>query len=235
MQKNEEQEKIFTMKLTVIGAHPGDVEYVSGALIHKYVASGHHVQTIILTNADHGHPSLAPEIYGKQTREECQKASEILQTELLFFERSSGTVQVTPVRVDELAQILKKSNPDCIITHGPESFHRDHIMTNALVRHTLYMHPDLSHIPFFYPENWEDNRSFCPEYYVPLAGEDIEVWEKACLCFECFREGFYKFDYHKYYKQLFSLRGAEARVGFASCFMRGIPERGKNITEMLPI
>ena len=39
------------MNLTIIGAHPGDAEYVSGAMIHKYVAAGHHVQVILLTNA----------------------------------------------------------------------------------------------------------------------------------------------------------------------------------------
>lgn len=222
------------MNLTIIGAHPGDAEYVSGAMIHKYVAAGHHVQVILLTNADHGHPALPPEIYGKQTREECRKAAEILQTELIFFERSSGTVEVTRDRMDELAEILKKSKPDCIITHGPESFHRDHTVTNHLVRHTLYMHGELSQIPFYYPENWEDNRSFCPDFHIPLSREDIEVWEKACLCFECFRENFYRFNYHQYYKQLFSLRGAEVRREFASCFMRGIPERGKNLQEFLP-
>ena len=38
------------MNLTIIGAHPGDAEYVSGAMIHKYVAAGHHVQVILLTS-----------------------------------------------------------------------------------------------------------------------------------------------------------------------------------------
>ena len=222
------------MNLAIIGAHPGDVEFVSGALIHKYVRAGHRVHTIVMTNADHGHPFLPPEIYGKQTREESRNAAEILHTELHFFERSSGSVALNNERVDELAGLLKEINPDCIITHGPESFHKDHTVTNWLVRHTLYLHRELSHISFFYPENREDNRAFRPEYFVTLTREDVEVWEKACLCFECFREGFYQFDYHGYYKRLFSIRGTEAHTEYACCYMRGTPEFGMNISDSLP-
>ena len=222
------------MNLAIIGAHPGDVEFVSGALIHKYVRAGHRVHTIVMTNADHGHPFLPPEIYGKQTREESRNAAEILHTELHFFERSSGSVALNNERVDELAGLLKEINPDCIITHGPESFHKDHTVTNWLVRHTLYLNRNLSRIPVFYPENREDNRGFRTEYYISVNQDDLDAWEQASMCFECFREGFYHFDYHGYYKQLFSLRGAEAQTRYAVCYMRGNLEAGLQSMDAIP-
>lgn len=222
------------MNIAVIGAHPGDVEFVSGALVHKYAAAGHQVHAVVLTNADHGNKAAAPEIYGKQTFEESRKASEILKTHLHFFERSSGTVSVTPERIDELARLLEEIGPAFIITHGPSSFHRDHTVTNYLVRHTLFMNRTLSGIPFFYPENREDNQEFRPEYFVRLEQQDIDAWEEASRCFECFRESFYNFDYHRYYKQLFCQRGAEAHTQYASCFMRGIPERGLSVLDSIP-
>ena len=73
------------MNIAVIGAHPGDVEFVSGALVHKYAAAGPQVHAVVLTNADHGNKAAAPEIYGKQTFEESRKASEILKTHLHFL------------------------------------------------------------------------------------------------------------------------------------------------------
>ena len=223
------------MKIAAIGAHPGDVEVSAGALLHKYIEAGHSATAIVLTNGDHGHPSLPPEKYAEQTSAEAHRAAEILQEECFFCNRSSGTLSVTPEAIRDLAALLFRIKPDVVITHARECSHQDHSTCNWLVTKTLQMTPELCDIPVFHWENREDNRGFRTEYFIEVGQADVDAWDRACMSFQFFRDGFYNFNYHNYYRALFSLRGAEARVPFAVAYMRGSSMiNGLDLRDSLP-
>ena len=223
------------MKIAAIGAHPGDVEVSAGALLNKYIQAGHSVAAIVLTNGDQGHPSLPPEKYAEQTYREAHQAAKLLQEECYFFNRSSGSLSVTPEDIHELGTLLIKLHPDVVITHARECAHQDHYTCNWLVTKTIGRSPELCELPIFHWENREDNRSFRTEYFIEVDQTDIDAWDHACMSFQFFRDSFYQFNYRNYYRTLFSLRGAEARVPFATVYMRGYPMiGGLDLRDSLP-
>ena len=206
------------MNLYVIGGHSGDEAVMAGALIHKYTRNGHRVFLVSLTNGDGGHPELSRAEYRIQKDREAMEAAEILGAECVLFPRSSGALTVGDEAAGQLVELFQAAKPDLVFTHWRGSVHRDHEAAHWNTIRALKQsgHAD---VPLYFAENWEDKAGFLPELWIRVDEADVAVWEKACSCFQFFRDSFYRFPYRNYYKNLFQVRGMEARGSFASVLM----------------
>lgn len=211
------------MTILAIGGHSGDVEVMAGALLHKYARHGHRIISIGLTTGDGGHPTLSRPEYRKQKDREAVEAAGILGFECRLFSCSSGQLAVSVQVQEELAEIIRETRPEALITHWKESIHRDHTAAHYNALQALALAKLPYSVPVFFGDNWEDRWAYCPDLLITLETEDVETWEKACASFQFFRDSFYQFPYRQYYRNLFFNRGAEGRVPLANALMHHNP------------
>ena len=205
------------MNLCVIGGHSGDEAVAAGALIHKYTRHGHRAVLLSLTNGDGGHPELSREEYRIQKDREAVEAAAVLGAEAVLFPISSGQLPVSNEVAEKMAAVFEEHKIDCIITHWRDCIHTDHVAAHY---NTLKACQKWGKsVPVFFAENWEDSQNYCPEYRIALDPDDIDAWAKACNCFEFFRKCFYKFQYEKYYRNLFANHGFELRGKYGCALM----------------
>jgi len=119
-------------KVLVIMAHPDDAELSSAGTLIKWIAKGWQVRYIICTTGDKGTkdakmtPFKLAEIREKEQRE---AASVLGIKELTFLRHVDGELEYNAVFRNEIALLIRKFQPEIIITHDPwrpYQLHPDH-------------------------------------------------------------------------------------------------------------
>lgn len=213
--------------ILAVGAHAGDMELTTGALLLKQVERGDRVVLLHLTLGEGGNPKLSPEAYGEQKRREAIAAAEALGAEVLFGPYRDGELPDNQEGRRYVARVIRQVKPTQIFTHWQNSIHKDHAAASALVRDAVL----LAALPgvvmeepawrgvrsVWYAENWEDAEEFSPYILVDVTGF-IPKWRDAVSKYEFVRGGISSFQYLDYYTALATVRGAEARKGQAVGF-----------------
>jgi LmbE family N-acetylglucosaminyl deacetylase len=122
--------------------------------------------------------------------------------------------------------VIRKHQPDVLITHWRHSIHKDHEATHRIVKDAQFyaglpgfereLPPHFAAGPYF-AENWEDREGFTPHTYVKVSDEGFKLWEKAIQT-HAFTTKSTSFRYKEYYEALMSVRGKEARTTYAQAF-----------------
>jgi LmbE family N-acetylglucosaminyl deacetylase len=213
--------------ILAIGAHAGDMELTTGALLLKAREQGARVVLLHLTLGEGGNPKLTPEAYGAQKRREALAVAEALGAEARFGPYRDGELPDDDAARRYVADVIRQVRPTLVLTHWRESIHKDHAATHAVVKDAIL----LASLPgvqtanpahrvtrgVWYAENWEDAEEFRPYLYVDVTGV-VPRWREAVSRYEFVRGGISSFAYLDYYMALATLRGAEARKGHAVAF-----------------
>jgi LmbE family N-acetylglucosaminyl deacetylase len=128
-----------TLNVVMVGAHPDDCEYAAGAVTVCYRQLGHKVIYLSMTNGDAGHHSLSRDDLKRTRYEETRKVAEYLDVEYEVMDIHDGGLEPTLENRYKLIRILRKYQPDIIITHPLNDYHPDHRYTAQLVSDTAYM------------------------------------------------------------------------------------------------
>jgi len=112
--------------------------------------------------------------------------------------------------------VIRRVQPDYVITHWKSSFHKDHANTYAIVKDAVLMTEleavKTEHPPFrglmYYAENWEDDEGYKPYLFVN-ASRGCEHWTKAIRAYQMVRGSVSPFYYFDYYTALIHMRGAQ--------------------------
>jgi LmbE family N-acetylglucosaminyl deacetylase len=208
--------------ILAIGAHAGDMEIACGPVIAKHSRLGKKTLFLHMTPGEKGHPSLSPDEYAAQKKQEAQEAAAVFGAECRFLLYGDGELFVTEAIKWEIADIIREVRPEIVITHWRESIHKDHANTHALLPDARFY----AAIPAFqrefpahwvpkvyFTDNWEDHDQFEPELICEINPEDLTVWEEACRKYALFRGEVAKFPYIEYYKALYQVRGLENSYG----------------------
>ena len=228
--------------ILAIGAHAGDVELTSGALLAKQHRLGDRVVILHLTLGEGGNPRLAPERYADQKRREAVDASAALGAEVLFGPYRDGELPDDDAARRYVADVIRSVKPSVVITHWHESIHKDHAAASRIVADAVLLASleglKTEHPPFrgvravWYAENWEDAPGFQPYISVDVTSS-MDIWRTAVTKYEFVRGGVSDFRYLDYYDALSIVRGALARKGRAEAF--DIDASGKRrILDSLP-
>ncbi|MFC2086672.1 PIG-L deacetylase family protein [Bacteroidota bacterium] len=132
-QKNEKQ-----LRLMLIGAHPDDAEGFGG-LAALYAKHGHKVQFVSMTNGDKGHQTMGGAQLARTRYEECQCVGRVIGAEYIVMNTPDGELEPSLENRLDLIRIIRRFNPDLIITHAPDGYHPDHRYTTVLVHDATYM------------------------------------------------------------------------------------------------
>src|SRR5688572_9237121 len=213
--------------ILAIGAHAGDMEVTSGAVLLKQRRRGDRVVIIHLTLGEGGNPRLTPAAYGDQKRREARAAADSLGAEVLFGPWKDGEIPNDEAARRWVADAIRRVKPTHVITHWKHSIHKDHAAAHAVVVDAVLLaslegvvteqprHRGVRGI--LYAENWEDAEGFQPYTYVDVSDE-IAGWRAAVTQYEFIRGGISSFPYLDYYDALATVRGAEARKRRAVAF-----------------
>ena len=159
------------MNVLAIGCHPDDLEIACSGTLRKYVEQGANVYMCHVANGDQGHVVIEPEPLAALRAEEARKAAMFIGAKEIF---SIGVSDMQVNRhdqnqIDAVADVVRITKPDVIITHNPEDYMQDHVEASHLATNGGFM-SGLPHRSVNYPAF----QSFIPTFFMDsLAGVDF--------------------------------------------------------------
>lgn len=151
----------------VITAHPDDMEIACAGTLLKCKARGDRVVVCHLSSGNQGHEIIMPDELSVMRAREAQRSGAIGGFEVMWggfddLEIYDGNRESR----DKVVDVIKKVNPDFIITHDPDDYMPDHTATSRLVFDACFA-ATLPH----YTTGVEGKARLTPIYYMDtLAG-----------------------------------------------------------------
>lgn len=127
------------LRILVIGAHPDDCELKAGGVAALYRQLGHHVKFVSVTNGEAGHQTRLPGHLAEVRRAETEAVAALLNMEYEVLENRDGRLQPTLEARSRIIALIRRYQPDLILTHRPNDYHPDHRATSTLVCDAAYM------------------------------------------------------------------------------------------------
>ena len=159
------------MNVLAIGCHPDDLEIACSGTLRKYVEQGATVYMCHVANGDQGHVVIEPEPLAAIRAEEARKAAMFIGAKEIFSIGVSD-MQVNShdqAQIDAVADVVRFTKPDVIITHNDVDYMQDHVETSHLATNGAFM-SGLPHRSVKYPAY----ASFIPTFFMDtLAGVDF--------------------------------------------------------------
>jgi LmbE family N-acetylglucosaminyl deacetylase len=225
-----------------IGAHAGDAEITTGALLARHKRLGDRVALLHLTLGEGGNPKMTPAAYGEQKKREALVAAKVLGADVYFGPWKDGELRDTEESARHVADLIRQVKPTHVVTHWKSSLHPDHEAAFRIVNSALLLaslegfesaHPAHRGVRgVYYADNWEDAEGFTPYVYVDVT-DDLPAWKAAVTSYEFIRGGISSFPYLEYYEALARVRGAVAGKRFAVAFDVD-PFAKKRVLDALP-
>jgi LmbE family N-acetylglucosaminyl deacetylase len=186
------------LRIMVIGAHPDDPEKAGGTMA-KYVALGHKVRLVSLTNGDAGHFKMGGGPLAQRRSLEAQCAGAAIGAEYLVLDNHDGELMPTLENRREVIRLIREFRPDLVFAPRPDDYHPDHRNTALLVRDAAYMvtvpniaakTPHLSRNPVFVylADNFTKPTPFQPDVVVSID----DVVEKRIDMYHCHESQMYE-------------------------------------------
>jgi 4-oxalomesaconate hydratase len=120
--------------ILVVGAHAADFVWRAAGAIALHTASGWRATVVALSYGERGEsgdlwsrPDQSLETVKRIRREECAAAAAAIGAELVAFDLGDYPLVVSEAAIERLANLLRESVPDVLITHTPvDPFNPDH-------------------------------------------------------------------------------------------------------------
>ncbi|MFQ5734579.1 MAG: PIG-L deacetylase family protein [Planctomycetaceae bacterium] len=186
------------LRLLVVGAHPDDCEYRAGGLAALYAAAGHRVKFVSLTNGESGHHRIPADELVRIRREEARASAAVCGIEYDVLDYRDGHLLPTLDARLDVIRLIRRFEPDLVLTHRPNDYHPDHRYTSQLVcdaAYTVTVPPVASDVPAL-----RDNPVFGylsdefrrPYPFSPDVVIDVEpVFDKLVDMLHCHKSQFY--------------------------------------------
>jgi N-acetylglucosamine malate deacetylase 1 len=126
------------MNVLAIGAHPDDLDVGCGGSLVRLAQAGEQVTMCVVTDG-RAHPVGEPERVAALRRAEAQASADLIGARLRWLGfPDGGLMDDLPTR-HAFIQLMMDVSPDLIITHPPDDYHSDHVITSRLVTATVQM------------------------------------------------------------------------------------------------
>ena len=122
------------MNILAIGCHPDDLEIGCGGTLARFASAGHRVTMVHVANGNMGHVVLMPVELRAIRLVEAQRAGQILGVaEVITLDLPDLAVDSNnPQTINQMVDIIRRVQPDLIITHAPEDYMKDHVEVGRL-------------------------------------------------------------------------------------------------------
>jgi LmbE family N-acetylglucosaminyl deacetylase len=186
------------LRIIVFGAHPDDPEKVGGTMA-KFVAQGHTVRLVSLTNGNAGHYTMGGGPLAQRRYQETQCAGRAIGAEYVVLDNDDGKLMPTLENREEVIRQIREFQADIVISPRPNDYHPDHRNTGLLVRDAAYMVtvpnivasvPHLTKNPVFLymSDRFTEPSPFVPDIVVAID----DVIEKKIDMYHCHESQMYE-------------------------------------------
>lgn len=156
------------LRVACVGGHPDDPESGCGGTLRLYAEQGHEVTVVYLTRGEAGIAGTAADKAAAIRSAEAETACRILGAQPRFAGQIDGATEITPQRIEQLAQILTGLNPDVILTHWPVDTHPDHAIAGHLTLRICLAKLPAAVLYFFEVLTGRQTLNFHPTDYVDI-------------------------------------------------------------------
>ena len=138
------EEEIKFSKVMVIAAHPDDPEFGCAGTIAKWAAEGKEIYYCLVTSGDVGTRDefITPgKLASLREKEQCAAAAELGVKDVVFLHHHDGMVVNDMHLRRELAQVLRKYQPEVVVTIDPwrhYQMHPDHRAAGQAALDAIY-------------------------------------------------------------------------------------------------
>jgi len=121
------------LQIIMIGAHPDDCDIKSGGTAALFVALGHHVKFVSVTNGDAGHQSEGGGMLAKRRNAETKEVANRLGVSY-----DGELLPTLEIRL-QIIRKIREWKADVVIAPRSNDYHPDHRYTGILVQDAAFM------------------------------------------------------------------------------------------------
>jgi len=181
------------MNVLAVGCHPDDLEIACFGTLARYAANGDRVVVCTVSNGNMGHVEIMPDELRKIRLEESREAAKVIGAEHVSLDVGDLQVEACGKSVrDKLIAVVRRTEPDIIITHYTDDYMRDHQQASGLafdasfgssIPHTVGDVKAYEKIAPLYYMDTLAGIGFIPTEYVDIS-DTVEIKLKALECHE---------------------------------------------------
>ena len=187
------------LQIIMIGAHPDDCDIKSGGTAALFVAMGHKVKFLSVTNGDAGHMSEGGGMLAQRRLQETKEVSKRLGVSYEVLDNHDGELLPTLAIRMEIIKRIRDWNADVVIAPRSNDYHPDHRYTGILVQDAAFMvgvpniasdTPPLSKNPVFL--YFQDNFKKPNPFQADIAVDISSVIDKKVYSLDAHQSQFYE-------------------------------------------
>ncbi|MBQ7794883.1 MAG: PIG-L family deacetylase [Clostridia bacterium] len=216
------------MNVLAVGCHPDDIEISCCGTLAKCVKRGDKVTVCHIANGNMGHEIISPEELREIRINEAKKAGSLAGIEVVTLDIGDLLPNGCDfTQRDKLVNLIKKVQPDFIITHSPTDYMPDHREVSKLVFDASFA-ASVPHygaegkaavVPVFYMDNLA-GMNFNPTEYVDIT-EEIDLKIEMLECHESqlkWMRDHDNIDFAEFVRTCSRFRGIQCGVQYAEAF-----------------
>lgn len=127
------------LNIIAFGAHPDDCDIRAGGTAAKWVAAGHRVRFVSVTNGDAGHQSQGGGALAARRRAEAQEAGRRLGVDYITLDNHDGELMPTLQVREQIIRLIRQWKADLVLGPRPHDYHPDHRYTGILLQDAAFM------------------------------------------------------------------------------------------------
>ncbi len=216
------------MNVLAVGCHPDDIEISCCGTLAKCVKPGDKLTLCHVANGNMGHEIIQPDELRNIRAEEARKAGSLAGIEVVSLDIGDLLPNGCDIEQrDKLVALIKKVQPDFIITHSPTDYMPDHLAVSKLVFDASFA-ASVPHYgaegkspvcPIFYMDNLA-GMNFNPTEYVDISDE-IELKIQMLGCHESqlkWMRDHDHIDFAEFVRTCSRFRGIQCNTDYAEAF-----------------
>lgn len=219
------------MRVLAVGANPDDIELQCAGTLLKCKQRGDEITICVSTNGSMGHYEIQSPHLACIRRREARESAKVLGAEIILLDMPDAGPYPEKKQRDIYVEIIRRANPDLILTHYPYDYMTDHYYTSQNVLDASFWcsvplyhteTPGIDHVPavyFFEPVGGLGG--FQPTEYVDIT----DVWEqKVQMLLSHQSQARWlaehdNIDYVEFMETTARFRGLQCGVKYAEAFM----------------
>ena len=217
------------LRVLAVGAHPDDIELGCAGTLARCVQRGDEVTVAVVCRGGSASSDLSREELANVRSREARDSAELLGASLMEMGLPDYGVEVNDTIRNMFVDLVRRANPDVVITHYCNDYSGDHNNTLVLMRDATLAatvknvstsHPAISGIPKLYMMEPLGGHGFLPTVYVDIT-DTFALKLKMLKCHRSQMEWMSShggIDFAEYTETVARFRGYQCQVKYAEGF-----------------
>jgi N-acetylglucosamine malate deacetylase 1 len=125
-------------RILSIHAHPDDAEILAGGTLARLAQLGHDVTIVSMTPGDCGSAEFSAEQVADMRRREAASAAALIGARYICAEFRDLAIFSHDASRRQVCEVLRRVQPELVLTASPIDYHCDHETTSTLVRDACF-------------------------------------------------------------------------------------------------